>query len=117
MIAAAITDDNLLLRRLRMRLHGPHLTELMDNGHAFMNAGMHMRVCDECKAESGQELDLEKGFLVTHTVSEQAVQGGAPRLRAQQHVAVWQHHTLEQLHVVLAGAVTHVHRATAHLCY
>jgi len=47
-----------------------HLTEPMDNDQAFMDAGMHMRVCGECKAESGQELDLEKGFLVAHAVSE-----------------------------------------------
>ncbi len=47
-----------------------HLTELMDDFQAFMDAGMHMQVCGKCKAKSGQELDLEKGFLVAHTVSE-----------------------------------------------
>ena len=53
--------------------------------------------------------------MVAHAVTKEAVQGGAPRLRAQQHAAIWQHHALQQLHVVPPRPVTHIHWATTHL--
>ena len=59
--------------------------------------------------------NLKEGLLVAHTVSKKAVHGGAARLRAQEDIAVWQHHALQELHVVLPRAIAHIHRAAAHL--
>ena len=81
-----------------------------------------LKICTEGEMSDGNRREsrgwaahLQQGLLVAHAVCKEAVQCRAPRLRAQQHIPIRQHHALQQIDVVLPWAVAHIHWAATDL--